>query len=187
MHKAGCKIDLVAHVGIVDTEQVRIFIAHSEHACRRNSHNRAIVFVDRLAYRRHVERGLLLRLIDQSVGNQSHATALLLIKEMHTIAESVGYSHEILAELRIVVVDIATMEKADMLLKRILTRFGVALEPRFEFLSGIFRERAVTVDLKHAVHHHLHWLQAKREIGHRSDHRGECAHKISVGKQLVAE
>ena len=106
---------------------------------------------------------------------------------MHTIAESVGYSHEILAELRIVVVDIATMEEADMLLKRILTRFGVALEPRFEFLSGIFRERAVTVDLKHAVHHHLHWLQAKREIGHRSDHRGECAHKISVGKQLVAE
>ena len=106
---------------------------------------------------------------------------------MHTIAESVGYSHEILAELRIVVVDIATMEEADMLLKRILTRFGVALEPRFEFLSRIFRERAVSIDFKHTVHHHLHRLQAEREIGHRSDHCGECAHKIGVCEQFVAE
>lgn len=91
---------------------------------------------------------------------------------MHAVAESIRNSNKILTQLWIIIVDVAAVEETDMLLVGILTCLRVAVEPSFKLLSGIFRERAVTVNLEHAVHNHLRWFQTQSEVGQRSNHRG---------------
>ncbi len=64
---------------------------------------------------------------------------------------------------------------------------GLMLVPGLETGVGIFRERAVVINLKHLVHEILDRFQPEREVYYRSHARGDIAHEVGVGEQRVAQ
>ena len=106
---------------------------------------------------------------------------------MDTISEGVHNAHEVLAELRVVVVDVATVEEAHMVGVFCLVSFGVAMIPCLEFLRGVFWECAVGIDFHHAIENRFHRLQTERSIDYGGHGGCHSAHKIGVGKHHLTE
>ena len=61
-----------------------------------------------------IELCLLARLRNETVGHESHAAAFFFVEEVHTTAQSVEHFHHVHAQLRVVVVDVATVEETDV-------------------------------------------------------------------------
>ena len=73
--------------------------------------------------------------VNKSVHNHGYTAALFLVKQIHSISERIHYGHEILTELWIVVIHIASVEICDLILECSLLVCSILLEPSFEFLS----------------------------------------------------
>ena len=169
-----------------------IFVTHCEGTCRTCSEYRFSPS-HCLADASEVEFRLFYSLILESVRDQGHTAAFLLLKKIYAISESIHDLHEVLCKLRIVVVCIAAMEIADLPCICILFLQSMSLEPCFELLPCIFRKSPVMVDCKYTVHYSLDRLQTESKVdyrGHcgrqRAKHICICQHEITKFRLLAA-
>ena len=192
VNELGCQCYAVPYIGIVYFKDVRIFVTHCEGTCRTCSEYRFSPS-HCLADASEVEFRLFYSLILESVRDQGHTAAFLLLKKIYAISESIHDLHEVLCKLRIVVVCIAAMEIADLLCVCFLLLESMSLEPCFESLSCIFRECPVVIDSKDTIHNGLHRLQSESKVhyrshcgGQRSEHVSVCQHKVTKFRFLAA-
>ena len=101
--EASCQHQTASHVFVVNFKEVLIFVTHGERTGRTGRHNGFIVVLDRLPHGVHISLSLPLCLFGETVGNKCNAATFLLFKQMNAVSA-------VLAELWIVVVDIATVE-----------------------------------------------------------------------------
>ena len=181
-----CKHNAVLHVVVVDSEQMLIFVAHGECACAAGGERHPTLLLG-FAYAGNVHLALLAGLRRLTVGNQRHAAALFAFKQLHTVANGVHYLHQVLRQLRIVVVGVATVEIAHLMSKLALCGSGVFAIPRFEALARVFGECGVRRDAEHGIHCSLHRVKLQRSIHHGSHACGKAAHNVGVGKQNLAQ
>ena len=134
----------------------------------------------------HVVPGVLGRLPGHAVGDEGHAAAFLLVQELHAHAQGVHHLHEILAQLRVVVVHVAAVEVSDLLFELRLL-LGVAFQPAFETTAAVFRESAVLVDGEGRVQKGLRDAQRRGPVHDGSERAGERAHEVRIRKHDVAE
>lgn len=127
VYKASGELYMVTYVVGVDVKYVVIFVAHGKRACRAGCKHFQ-PFGHRLAYRLEVYVGVAPCRIHKVVGYFGHTAAFLLVEQVYTVADSVHHRHEVFAELRIVVVDIASVEVAHLVGVAALLG-SMALEP----------------------------------------------------------
>ena len=177
---------VVAHVGVVEVEQVGVFVAHREAACRRGGEH-LVAARHGLADGAQVVLAVAGGLVDAAVGDLGHSAAPLAVEQPDAPAQRVEHLHQVLAELRVVVVDIAAVEIRHEFVEALLLLLGLAAEPRLEPHRRVLGERATAVDLQHLVHQEFHRLEAEREVHHRGHARGHAAHEVGVAEHRVAQ
>ncbi len=127
---------------VVLLQQVGIFIAQGKAAGGGGSQQRHLVAQQGVLHLLDIEGRLLLGLVHEAVGNQRHATALLPLQQLHADVHGVEHLHQLLAKLRMVVVDIAAVEIGYLALITGL-RFFLLLVPAAEGALGVFGQIAV--------------------------------------------
>ena len=177
--------DGVAHVGVVHAQQRRILVAQGHGAARRGGHHLEPA-VHRLAQHSHVVLRVPRRLLRHPVGNQRDAAAFLLIQQLHAHPKGVEHPHQVLAQLRVIVVHVAAVEIGHLFGKCGL-RLRLPLQPRLETLPAVAGEAPPVVDLQRGVHHGL----GRTEAGHGVDDGREGtrhrAHQVGVGEDPVPQ
>lgn len=83
--EAGGEHEVVAHLRVVDLQQVFVFVTHGKGAGRTRREHCFVVGIYGFLHRRDVELTLLLSLTGEPVGDECHAAALLLLQEMNTV------------------------------------------------------------------------------------------------------
>ena len=106
---------------------------------------------------------------------------------MNTITAGIHDLDEVLTQLRIVVVDIATMEITDKMLIVLLLSLSVTMEPSLELCATVSWELTVMIDLHHFVQHRLCGRQAQEEVGQRRYERSHRTDKIGIGQHAVTQ
>ena len=154
---------MIAHVGIVDVQQMLVFIAHGERASRAHREHRFLAFHS-FAHRVYIHFALLFGLPRQPIGNQRHTTTFLFRQQTHSITTGIHQLHQILTQLRIIIIGITPMEKGHKPMVLFLL-MSMLLIPLFKGLEGIRRERAMLINAHHAVQHRFHRLQSQSKIG----------------------
>ncbi len=183
---AGRQLHAIAHVRRIDAQQVGILVAQREGAGRRGAQHGKTSFHDRLADRSDIDLRLPFGLIYQSVGDQRHAAALLLFQQLHADAQRVHHPHEILAQRRVVVVDVAAVEIAHLFGESRL-RLALLAHPPLERAEGVFGEGAAMIDAHDLIHDHLHGFEPHRGVDDRRQRRRERSHQIGVGEHELAQ
>ncbi len=120
--EAGHQGDAIPHLVVVLLQQVGVFIPQGEAAGGGGSQERHLVAKQAVFQLLDVEGRLLFGLVHEAVGNQRHAAALLPLEQLHADVHGVEHLHQLLAELRVVVVDVAAVEVGDLACKASLTR-----------------------------------------------------------------
>ena len=92
-----------------------VLVANRKGTGRRGGDHIHIVPVDRRTDRREIVLGLPFGLIVKSVRDERHTAALLLIQQTDTIPRRIHDPDQVLTELRIVIVHVASMEIGDLL------------------------------------------------------------------------
>ena len=179
-HQQGIADHLVFYA-----EEAGIFVPEGEGAGRGRCHDLQ-AFRGRGADDRHVVAGVARGLLRHAVGDHRDAAALFLVEQLHADAEGIEDLHQILAQLRIIVVDVAAVIVGDLLGEGGLGR-GLALQPGLEAAAAVFRERAVLVDLHRAVEHGLRHAHLGDAVDHRRERPGQGAHEIGGGQDAVAK
>ena len=184
--EAGHQRDAIAHLVVVLLQQVGIFVAQGEAAGGGGGQQRHLVAEQGVLQLFDVEGRLLLGLVHEAVGNQRHTAALLPLQQLDADVHGVEHLHQLLAELRMVVVDVAAVEVGDLALEAGLTRF-LLLVPAAEGALGVFGQVTVGGDPQRLVQHQLHRLEAGGEVDHRGHQGGHAAHQIGVGEHELAD
>jgi len=183
---AGRQLHAIAHVRRIDAQQVGILVAQREGAGRRGAQHGKTSLHDRLADRSDIDLRLPFGLIYQSVGDQRHAAALLLFQQLHADAQRVHHPHEILAQRRVVVVDVAAVEIAHLFGESRL-RLALLAHPPLERAESVFGEGTAMIDAHDLIHDHLHGFEPHRGVDDRRQRRRERSHQIGVGEHELAQ
>ena len=184
--EAGHQRDAIPHLVIVLLQQVGVFVPQGEAAGGGGGQQRHLVAQQRVLKLPDVESRLLLGLVHEAVGNQRHAAALLPLQQLHAYVHGVEHLHQLLAELRVVVVDVAAVEIGYLAL--ILGLGGLLLlVPAAEGALGIFGQVTVGGDPQRLVQHQLHGLEAGGEVDHGGHQGGHAAHQVGVGEHELAD
>ena len=181
------QLHMVAYVAVLQIKQMGILVAYGEGAGRRGGYDIAPVTLDCRTDRLHIRASLTLGLRVEAVRYESHAAALLLIQKPHAVTQRIHYTDHILAQLRVIVIDVAAVEIRDLTLERRLLLRRVTTVPRLERPVRILREDTAVVDTHHLVHDHTHGLGRHGRIHHRRQRRGKRTHEIGVGEDVVAD
>ena len=111
---------------------------------------------------------------------------------MDAITAGIHDLDKVLTQLRIVVVDIATMEIADKMLVVLLLSLSMTMEPSLELCTTVSRELTMMIDLHHLVQHRFCGRQTQEEIGqrryegsHRADEIGICQHAVTQTRTVL--
>ena len=185
--EAGGEHDVVADLGVVNLQQVFVFVAHGEGAGRACRENSLVACIHCFLHRRDVEFPLFLSLAGESVGDKCHTAALLLFQEMNAVTARVHDLDKVLTQLREVIVDVAAVEVAHEAVEALLLRLGVTMEPRLKLCPRVGGELAVPVNLHHFVEHRLGRLEAEEEVGQRSHQGSHGTYKVGAGEHTVAQ
>ncbi len=184
--EAGHQRDAIPYLVVVLLQQVGIFIAQGKAAGGGGGQQRHLVTQQGVLHLLDIEGRLLLGLVHEAVGNQRHAAALLPLKQLHTDVHGIEHLYQLLAKLRVVVVDVAAVEVGDLPRKAGL-RFFLLLVPAAEGALGVFGQIAVGGDPQRLVQHHFHWLEAGGEVDYRGHQGRHAAHQIGVGEDELAD
>ncbi len=140
--EAGHQRDAIPYLVVVLLQQVGVFIAQGKAAGGGGSQQRHLVAQQGVLHLLDIEGRLLLGLVHKAVGNQWHAAALLPLKQLHADVHCVEHLYQLLAKLRMVVVDVAAVEVGDLALITSLSRL-LLLVPAAEGALRVFGQVAV--------------------------------------------
>ncbi len=140
--EAGHQRDAIPHLVVVLLQQVGIFIAQGKAAGGGGGQQRHLVAQQGVLHLLDIKGCLLLGLVHEAVGNERHAAALLSLQQLHAYVHGVEHLHQLLAKLRVVVVDIAAVEVCDLALITGLGRL-LLFVPAAEGALGVFGQIAV--------------------------------------------
>ncbi len=127
---------------VVLLQQVGVFIAQGKAAGGGGGQQRHLVAQQGVLHLLDIEGRLLLGLVHEAVGNQRHAAALLPLQQLHTYVHGVEHLYQLLAKLRVVVVDVAAVEVGYLAFIAGL-RFFLLFVPAAEGALGVFGQIAV--------------------------------------------
>ena len=164
-----------------------IFVTHSEAACRTGRQHGFTAACNCLSGGVEIDLRVTGCLAHKAVGNFGNSAAAFAIKKAHAYAHSIEQLDKSLAERRIVIVDIASVEIAYLPVETSLVGLGTAVEPRDELSRCVSGEAAMAVDAECAVHDILHRFHGKRGVNNRSADCGDRPHYIGLGKHGVAQ
>ncbi|MNS85614.1 hypothetical protein D3C72_1194820 [compost metagenome] len=184
--EAGHQGDAIPHLAVVLFQQVGVFVPQGEAAGGGGGQERHLVAQQAVLHLLDVEGRLLLGLVHEAVGNERHAAALLPLQQLDTNVHGVEHLHQLLAKLRVVVVDVAAVEVGDLARKAGLRLF-LLLVPAAEGALGIFGQVAVGGDPQRLVQRQLHRLEPRGEVDHGGHQGGHAAHQIGVGEHELAD
>ncbi|MNO77274.1 hypothetical protein D3C76_683770 [compost metagenome] len=170
---------------VVLLQQVGIFVAQGKAAGGGGGQQWHLVAEQGVLQLLDVEGRLLLGLVHEAVGNQRHAAALLPLQQLHADVHGVEHLHQLLAELRVVVVDVTAVEIGYLTFEAGLTGF-LFLVPAAEGALRILGQIAVGGDPQRLVQYQLHRLEACGEVDHRGHQGRHAAHQIRVGEHELA-
>ena len=186
VEEAGGQCEVLSYVIGLYAQQMRIFVTHGKGTggAGREDHP---ALLSRLPDGVDVHFSLPASLLTESVGDQRHAAALLLLQQMDTIACCIHDLHEVLSQLREVIIDVTAVEIAYMFPVSVLLWGSIALEPGLELPAAVGREAAMLVNPHHAVEHRLDRFQAQGSIHYGCDPIRHRTDKVSIRQHPVAQ
>ncbi|MNZ91370.1 hypothetical protein D3C78_1103520 [compost metagenome] len=133
-----------------------------------------------------VHFGLFPGLGDKTVGDQRYAAAFLPLEQLHADIHRIEHLDQILAQLRMVVINEAAVEERDLLG---ITPLGLRLltVPAAEGTERVFGQFAAMVNLQRLVEQGTHRLKPGSGINNRRKWRRQRAHEIGMAEDSVTQ
>ena len=125
-------------------------------------------------------------LAGHAVGDEGDAAAALLVQQADAHAQGIEHLHQVLAQLREIVIHIAAVEIGHLLGENRLL-LGPALEPALETAGDIGRERPALVHLQEGVQGRFGDGHPRDAVHHGRERTGQRAHEIRGGQDAVPE
>ena len=163
-----------------------VFITNGESACRtcgQHGFSPSRSLPDAL----QINLRLFGSLILEAVGYKGHSTAFLFIYKIHTISNGVHYLDKVFCQFRIIVICITSMEVAHLLMECFLLLERILSEPPLELLTGILRERTMTIHSKEGVHQGFDRPETESEIDYWSHWGSYTSHQVCIGQDIVSK
>lgn len=129
---------------------------------------------------------ILCRLLCQTVGNLCDTAAAFVLEQIDSVPECVHHRHEILAELRIIVVGITSVEITYLPPVGTLTICRMLVEPGCECLACITRHWSTLGYAYGLVQHYFGRLQTETPVDDRGERHSKRAYEIGVGDHQFA-
>ena len=120
------------------------------------------------------------------VGYHGNAAAFFLVQQLYADAQGVEHLHQVLAQLRVVVVHVAAVEVGHLLRKRRLL-LAASFEPALEAAAAVFGKGTPVVDFHRGIQYRFGNGQACDAIDDGCERPCQLSHEIGRGKHPVTQ